>query len=88
MPENVRLISEQLPEYISAVHLDINHFVESAHSMKAAKRMWVLAQWEYSLLHDPSSHSPASAEERTLARRMQTLAPLFSSRAAALGQVV
>ena len=88
MPENVHLISEELPQYISAIHLDINHFIECSHSMKAAKRMWVLAQWEYSLLHDSKGKSKVSEEEKVLVARMNTLAPLFASRAAALGQVV
>ncbi len=45
----------------------------------------MLVQWEYSLLHDASGE--VSESEQVLADRMNTLAPLFSSRAAALNQV-
>eukprot|EP00047_Mylnosiga_fluctuans_P021272 m.102665 g.102665 ORF g.102665 m.102665 type:complete len:719 (+) comp8830_c0_seq2:8-2164(+) len=87
VPSHVSLISEPLADYVSAVHLDINHFIETSHSMKASKRMWVLAQWEYSLVHDPDADGEISHEEEVLVERMNTLAPLFSSRAAALNQV-
>eukprot|EP00053_Salpingoeca_punica_P009142 m.81944 g.81944 ORF g.81944 m.81944 type:complete len:528 (+) comp14893_c0_seq1:117-1700(+) len=89
--KEVHIISPPFPSYEQAVNLDITHYFGVSNSMKAAKRMWILAQHDYAAAERASEKMKSQEtfqkmEETT--RTMMRLKPLFASRAASLAQVM